>query len=436
MSRLLAPELLAGRGELAGLIGVGAPTYSPAEALAAARMGNPWLHAAVSYRAADTAGLPFRVRVGRGEKAVELDDHPILDLIEQPNTTDTGELYRRQQWVDLDLTGNHYGIAVGDNEPESVIRLHPDHVTVRATRTHISAYVYRDESGEMEIDPDDMIHVRHPSFSDGAQVHIGSGKVEAVNDELAAVYHLTKRLAEDARVGQPTWLISPKKEIGTFTREQLDLLAERFTQSLLSRQKVITQGASIDATQLSHKISDMDPSGTREHARQSIIAACGMVPVRLGLETANYAQSREMMRLYWRGLQSDARLVDAGWTRLGRMFERGKSRKLYVAHNFAGVEWLQQDRSDAQKRAKVWMDDFHLEPAYAASIEGFEDVDFTRVVEQPADDAGAQVIEELQAAAKLLETDGGDPEAVADALASIVWALGKTRETVKIEEAA
>lgn len=438
--RLLAPDLLEGRDSF-GLLGSAGPSFSPAKAMDIARVGSPWLNAAVAARAADLAGLPLKMTRGRGSSAEEIEDHEVLDLLEFPHLSSgiTGELFRRQMIIDLDLAGNFFAAVVGDGRPESLMRLEPSRVAIRGSLTTIVEYVYADaDGGELRIKPEDMVHVRGPSFNAGAQAHLGSGKAEVLNDEMAAAYHVVNRLAEDAKLGYPAFLVTPKKD-RKFTKEQLDLFVANFTQKLRSRQKVIVQGGASDVHQLAHKPSDMDPSGTREHSRQSVIAVTGSVPVRLGLETANYAQSVAMMELYWMGLRADARLIEAGLTKLARMF--GDSR-VYVRHDFSEVPWLQEDRGDRQGRALSWINDFGLEPSYAASLEGFDDVDFDRVVAADAGAAEAAQVEEeqqeeLAAAYQLIAQMGTDPEARAEALASLATLLKVVPATVvEVEEEA
>jgi len=431
-ARLLIPGQLEER-EPAGLIGTGTSSYPASAAIDAARVGNAWLHASVSDRAADLAGLPLILVRGRGAAATEIEDHPVLDLLAEPSTGMAGELWRRQLVLDLELAGNHYAALVGLTEPESILRLHPAHVTVEGGRFGIDRYVYTDEAGRLELEPDEVLHIRRPSLHDGASTHVGTGVVEVLDEELSAAYWLTRRLATDAKQGHPSWMLAPRTDSQQqYTADQLQTLVDRFRAKLSERQPVIALGGAVEATALSHKPSDLDPSGTREHARQTIMATTGQVPVRLGLETANYAQSREMMRLYWRGLQADARLIDAGLTRVARLFDR----QLSIRHDFSGVEALQEDRTQAQARALVWMERFGLEPAYAAALEGFEDVDFSRATPVVAPEPTMptrEIREELQAALVLLEREGDEPEAVADALASIAWVLGVEPEVESLE---
>ena len=101
----------------------------------------PWVFAAVQARAAALAGLPLQVLEGDGRNAKPIEDHPFLELMSQPSTHVSGEAFRRQQVVDLTLTGNAFGVVAGGRDPAAVVRLHPELVTIVPNQhTGITAY--------------------------------------------------------------------------------------------------------------------------------------------------------------------------------------------------------------------------------------------------------------------------------------------------------
>ena len=63
-----------------------------------------YTHAGVKRLSQDLAALPLRLIKGYGDQAVELMDHPVLDLIRMPSTDTDEFLFREQITIDLVLS--------------------------------------------------------------------------------------------------------------------------------------------------------------------------------------------------------------------------------------------------------------------------------------------------------------------------------------------
>tara|TARA_R100000231_G_scaffold69740_1_gene55438 strand:+ start:3270 stop:3620 length:351 start_codon:yes stop_codon:yes gene_type:complete len=60
-----------------------------------------YLYAAITRSCEDLAALPLKVIKGKGKDAVEIADHPLTALLDQPSISVDGYLFRNQIILDL-----------------------------------------------------------------------------------------------------------------------------------------------------------------------------------------------------------------------------------------------------------------------------------------------------------------------------------------------
>ena len=75
-----------------------------------------YTHAGVKRLSQDLAALPLKLIKGHGEKAVEIMDHPVLDLLRMPTTDIDEYLFREQLCIDITLSGNCYILLLGSSD--------------------------------------------------------------------------------------------------------------------------------------------------------------------------------------------------------------------------------------------------------------------------------------------------------------------------------
>ena len=130
------------------------PTYNPEKAMSA-YAGHGYTYAAVSRASQDLAALPLRLLKGKDRTLIE--EHPVIDLLNQPSSNVDGFLFREQLCTDLILTGNCYILLLGQTDkPSSIVRLHPENVRISTNQTGIEAYLYN-SGGKMIAHPPDRI---------------------------------------------------------------------------------------------------------------------------------------------------------------------------------------------------------------------------------------------------------------------------------------
>ena len=351
----------------------------------------PWVYAAVEILTQEIANRPVHVVRGRGAKAEVLDDHPMLDLLDQPTERVSGRLFRRQRAFDRVMTGNAFSLLMGGRTNASMLRLHPRRVTIEpGPDGQPAGYRYGEGHGlGQRYDWRAVVHVRGASWEDGPEGLWGQGVIRALHDYLTADKAAWERTAEANRRGRPDYVASPdasdpamqvwgKREIGDI-REAF----ERVFAQAHGGVAVAPRGVQLD--KLSWSLTDLGSLETSDRVRDAVIAVTGVPGTKLGLVSANYATADEQSRTYWQsrvmplcGEMDEADTI-AG-RRLGIL-----ARNERVVRAFDDVAELSEDRTARVQRVQQWWM-MGLDLADAANYEGFDDLPIAPGQAPPADE--------------------------------------------------
>mgnify|MGYP003645313005 CR=1 FL=1 len=347
--------------------------YDPKAAMSALS-AFPWPYSCVQALSTDLSRVPLKAYRGTGADAEVLNDHPILQLLKQPSSRVNGVLFRRQLYTDMILTGNAFVLLAGSgNRVDALIRLHPSRVQIAPLSDgQPDKYLYDSGHGlPAEYDHSVVLHVRAPSWSDDPSNLWGTGAVQPLHNDLTTEKHQAELASRTAATGQPSGILSPKEEGDRWSKEQIKTLRSAYEHQMKSGGSgVLILGGQAQFDKLQITPREMEFSQVRDFVRASTIAAFGCVPVRLGLETANYAQSRNQLQLYWESLQGRAALVDAELTRLARIMG---DEDVTIEHDFSEVESLQESRTERLNRVMEWQM-LGIPTEDAAAYEGFNDL--------------------------------------------------------------
>ena len=368
----------------------------------------PWVQASVSAIADDLSMLPMMATKGRGKSAEPLDDHPVLDLLEQPTSRTSGVMLRRQLLTDLVLTGDAYLLVAGSPEPAALIRLHPERVRiVPSADGQAAAYDYQQSGQTVRYGWEQVLHIRATSWEDGPQGLYGTGAIRALANDLTTEKKAADLAANSADTGRPTGVFSPSEDGDRWNKQQVGVLRDAFDKQMKGTGGALFMGGPVKYEAIGWSPRDMEYQATRALVREAVIASIGVTPTRIGLPSANFATAREQNRIYWTSLQARAALVDSALTRLARMF-RG-SEAVTVSHDFSSVEALQESRSDRQNRVQAWWL-MGIELSEAAALEGFDNITPGQDVAAPAAPAEEPPAKTFAPLAKWLVLDGGDDD--------------------------
>jgi HK97 family phage portal protein len=357
----------------------------------------PWPFSCCEAISSDLASLPLRVYRGHGAAAEPVDNHPVLDLLNQPSLRVDPGLWRRQLYTDLVLSGNAFQLMAGTGDTvTSLIRMHPARVTIAAMNDgQVDHYRHEAGGGHPErFEFDQVLHFRGPSWSDDPSNLWGTGAVQPLHHDLTTEKAQAALAARQATTGQPSGILSPADDLTTWSKQQVQDLRRLYeSQMQEGGSGILILGGQASFEKLAWTPREMEWSQVRDFVRQSTLAAFGVVPVRVGIESQNFATAQSQMRLYWGGLQGRAAIIDAGLTRLARTFDPDLS----VRHDFSAVDVLQESRTERLQRVQVWSA-MGVPLSEAAAYEGFDDLPFT-----PEDDQEAEQPDQAS-----------DPDALAD----------------------
>lgn len=342
----------------------------------------PWVRACVDSISTDLSGLPLRIVRGTGSDAQQVEIPELRALLDRPTSNQSRVEWERQLWVYLLLSGNSYAIRVGKPaKPTSLPLLHPEGVKpIPGAYGFPEGYEWTPYGGSPSRYDGSLIqHWRLTQWEYSPQGLCGEGLIRALSKDLEADFAASKLSASQSRQGRPSAIISQDSDDShdAWTKEQRDAIAEGYRKMAAENRPVMVVPSKMKVDFPTVTLRDMEFSTQRTLTRETILAAFGVPPCRVGLPTANYATSQQQMAVYWTHLQGLAAIMDAGWTAIAS----GWGTDLRVVHDFSGVEALQISRSARLERVAAWTM-LGADGASAAAYEGFAD--------SPLDQGGAQ----------------------------------------------
>jgi phage portal protein BeeE len=419
------------------------PEYSPAGALRAVAL-DPWFHASVADKAMDLSTLPLYAEDKNGKR---LKSHPVLDLLANPNgtralsMTGAGTIAIRptswrelcEQWmVDLGAGGNAYGHVLIQNAnagPTALIWLPPTRVQPIANSLgSIAGYAVDDGGGFggyanlpcATYGQSGIVSAHRFRARYDATDLSGMAPAAPLDAVISANNNASRRAAESSRKGRPDAIASPRAGSPPLTPQQIAQAESSLTKAFTAAdQGVAVLSGSLELTPLSWSPKEMEEAERSAAARACTLAVTGVPPVRLGLETANYATAREQSTQYWRNIRGEAERIHGILDAIGACYLE----PVRVRFDFGGVAPLQEDRGARLERVKSHIDN-GLTPEAAYRLEGFNEVTPDMFASDPAE-GGTDAPAGLSVAAQdLLDAiEGGDQEMIDAARAALDEAL-------------
>ena len=357
-----APQLL-----VAGVGVANSSSFSPVASMAAFA-SFPWVRACVDAICTDLSGLPVVIIQGEGAQAQQVTVQGLSQLLARPTSRKRRATWERQVVTHLLLSGNAYLLRAGPDprRPVSLPVLHPEGIRIIPNDAgEADAYEYRAAGGGMTVyDASVVVHISLTSWENGAQGLYGEGLIRALRNDLEADQAASKLSASQSNQGRPSAIFKPKEPI---TREQQDMVADAYRKIASEKRPSMVLPADFDVDFPTFTLRDMEFVGQRTYTRDSILAAFGVPPTRVGLPSANYATAQEQSKIYWRQLQGIAALIEDALTELALGW--GAYR---VAHDFSSVDALQESRDSRLNRVASWTM-LGASPSAAAAYEGFQD---------------------------------------------------------------
>lgn len=263
-----------------------------------------WVYACVNRRAEAVSDVPFKIMRKKADGTeVEVEGkHPLKDLLDRLNPFQGRATFMHATQGHLDLNGNAYWEKARDARTGQVLELYPlrpDRVTiVPDPESYVKEYVFQVNAKKIRIPAADIVHFRRFNPLDdfyGLSI-IEASALSIESDQYAIGYN-------------KNFFKNNAKPDGFFTTEQS--LKE---EELLRLQKMLQQkyggvknahrvgvlSGGLTWQEVGMKQKDAEFIEARKLSREEIAAAFGVPPVLIGIfEFANYANSKEQIRIFW-----------------------------------------------------------------------------------------------------------------------------------------
>jgi len=307
-----APERKSSRtGRLIALDGGGRARWTPRDYASLSREGygrNAIVHRAVRLIAEGVGSVSYVLYDG----AAELNEHPLIDLIAQPNPRQDGATFLESVAAYLLLAGNAYIEAVGvsgETNVRELYALRPDRMkVVPGPDGWPAAYEYTVSGKSVRFDQEAaQPPVLQLSLFNPLDDYYGLSPLEAAAvavDTHNAAAKWNKALLDNA--ARPCGaLVYDGAEGAVMSDTQFERLkkelADQYQGAGNSERPLLLEGG-LDWKQLSLTPKDMDFMEAKHAAAREIALAFGVPPMLLAIPGDNtYSNYQEANRVFWRG---------------------------------------------------------------------------------------------------------------------------------------
>ena len=296
-------------GALVAVHQAGRPVWTARNYSALVRAGymkNPVVYRAVRMISEAAASVPLLLFDG----GAELDDHPLLALLKQPNPRQAGGEFLEAVYGHLLVAGNAYVEAIAvDGEIRELYALRPDRMSVVPDASGWPAafeYAVNGRSLRFAQDGDGVPPILHVATFHPLDDYYGFSPLEAAQTSLdlhnsASAWN--KALLDNA--ARPSGALVYKGEANqNLSEEQFERLRDELQANFQGSQNagrplLLEGGLSWQSMSLSPK--DMDFLAAKHNAAREIALAFGVPPMLLGIPGDNtYANYREANLALWR----------------------------------------------------------------------------------------------------------------------------------------
>jgi HK97 family phage portal protein len=379
------------------------PSYSQLGSLAVFSQ-HPYVFAALSRLSQDLAATPLRLIKGKGKDSTILEDHPMLDLLHQPSTDVDAFSFLEQIIIDLTAAGNCYILLLGLNDqPDSIVRLHPEQVEILTDNLGIKAYRYNAEGESVDYPPDRIVHGKNASWSTGVQGLYGVGCIQPIAEEIMSDLNINRLVSSSSAKGRPDVILSPANDLDVWDSDTRKQILESYRGLAASGGCLVTSGMlKVDFTQLTPR--DVEFQAARQYAKSAITSALG-VPASVlgdGDVTANYATARQQAISYWSTLAKRGKRIAHLLTLIAKRWDKD----LRVEFDYSGVEALNSMRTEQLQRIQLHIAN-GMSPSNAYMYEGLEDAPIVApdLKEPAAEDVGDEDDQSARSLISLLDED-------------------------------
>src|SRR5690606_4155244 len=155
---------------------------------------SPWVYVAVNRIAEAAALVPLRVFRLEGERRIEVERHPLEDLLDSPNPYLSRFELIEQTVGMLELCGNAYWFLAGDGQgtPVEIWTLAPDRITIVPDDSrYVKGYIYEIDGKRIPLEPEEVIHFKrwHPANDYYGLSALEAARLAVASDRAMAMWN-------------------------------------------------------------------------------------------------------------------------------------------------------------------------------------------------------------------------------------------------------
>lgn len=270
-----------------------------------------WTYAAVNAIASEVANIQLRLYQIKDKDHEEVDDHPLLTLLDSVNEQMTGIELKYVTMAHLELTGNCYwlldGVRDAMSPPRAIYPLNPGRVRVKLDKSSfpykVSHYEFTLDGKLYRFEPYQILHIKYPDPNDP---YVGIGVPQTIptwidSDNYAMEYN-RKFFINGAAVG--LYIQTETNVEANIDRIRESWNARHAGTENAHKTPVLPKGAKLEHTGLTQR--DMDFATLTEATRDRILAGFRVSKTILGTaesdtnrstaETADYVFSKRTIK--------------------------------------------------------------------------------------------------------------------------------------------
>lgn len=260
--------------------------------------GAPYVYVAINRIAEACALVPMELHQMKNGQRVRLEQHPFLDLLENPNPT-TSRFELLEQTVGfLELTGNAYWYIVGDERglPGEIWVLRPDRVTiVPDANRYIKGYLYEVNGQQIPLEAIEVVHFKrwHP-YNDYYGLSALSAARSAIHSDRAMAQWNANTFGRDH--GIPSGILNIKENVQD---RDFERIKHEWSSAYGSGQRrtAFMRGGHMEWINVGLSHTDMDFLQGRKANRDEILHIFG-VPLGILSENATEANATVAERIF------------------------------------------------------------------------------------------------------------------------------------------
>lgn len=261
-------------------------------------MGVPAVNRAVRLISDSLSTLPVKLYVKQGDDRRPAKEHPLFDLVgKRPNGYQSSQEFRSLLQGHLLLHGNAYAEIIRDHlkKPVGLVPLRPDLLAVEVEGGRLKYSYPKTEGGQRVIRPENMLHLRDQSFSDGI---LGASRIEQAREAIGLALAVQKYSSAYFRNNaRPGGILSTEQILNEDTRKALAEHWRKIYSGADNANKVAILGGGLQWTNISNSNQESQLIELKTFAVREIARIFGVPSYMIGddSEASTYANVESRM---------------------------------------------------------------------------------------------------------------------------------------------